>query len=78
MQKNSNEFSMQDALRLAQSEVGQQLYAMLKSQNAEVVSKAMEQAASGDYTQVKETLSTLLSSPQIRSMLEKMGRNDHE
>ena len=29
MQKNSDNFSMQDALRLAKSDAGQQLFAML-------------------------------------------------
>ena len=78
MQKNPENFSMQDALRLAQSEAGQQLFAMLKAQNNDAVSQAMEQAASGDYAQVKQTLTALLSSPQIKSMLEQMGRQQNE
>lgn len=78
MQKNSDNFSMQDAMRLAQSEAGQQLFALLKSQNSDAVNQAMEQAASGDYSQVKKTLSSLLSSPQVRAMLEQMGRQEHE
>ena len=62
MQKNSDNFSMQDALRLAQSEKGQQLFAMLKAQNGDAMNKAMEQAATGNYDQVKDTLSALLAS----------------
>lgn len=77
MQKNSDNFSMQDALRLAQSEEGQQLFTLLRTQNGEAVSKAMEQAATGDYTQAKQTLSALLSSPQVRAMLEQMGRQNN-
>jgi hypothetical protein len=78
MQKNSDNFSMQDALRLAQSEKGQQLFAMLKAQNGDAMNKAMEQAATGNYDQVKDTLSALLSSPQLRAMLEQLGGQSHE
>lgn len=78
MQKNSDNFSIQDAMRLAQSETGQRLFAMLKEQNGGAVDHAMAQAAAGDYDQVKQTLSTLLSSPQIRAMLEQLGRQNNE
>ena len=78
MQKNSNNFSIEDAMRLAQSDAGQQLFAMLKAQNSDAVGNAMEQAASGNYDQVKQTLSTLLSSPQIKAMLEQLGRQNNE
>ena len=78
MQKNSDNFSIQDAMRLAQSEAGQQLFAMLRAQNGSAVDQAMAQAAAGDYSQVKQTLSSLLSSPQVRSMLEQLGRNQNE
>lgn len=74
MQKNSDSFSMQDAMRLAQSDTGQQLIALLRAQNRDTVNQAMAQAASGNYTQAKETLSALLSSPQIKALVEQMGR----
>lgn len=77
MQKNSDNFSMQDALRLAQSEAGQQLFALLRAQNGEAVTQAMNQAAVGDYAQAKQTLSALLASPQVRAMLEQMGRQNN-
>ena len=78
MQKKSDDFSMQEALRLARSETGQQLYAMLQSQNSDAVTKAMSEAASGDYSAAKQTLSSLLSAPQVRAMLEQLGRQSHE
>ena len=73
MQKNSDNFSIQDAMRLAQSEAGQQLIAMLKTQNGNAVDQAMEQAAAGDFGQARQTLTALLSSPQIRALLEQLG-----
>ena len=77
MQKNSDNFSMQEAIRLAQSEAGQQLLAMLRAQNGDVLNKAMDQAAAGDYSQARQTLSALLASPQVRAMLEQMGRQNN-
>lgn len=78
MQKNSDNLSMQEALRLAKSEAGQQLFAALRSKNSQAMDQAMEQAAAGDYSQVKETLSALLSSTEIKAMMEQMGRQHHE
>lgn len=78
MQKNSDNLSIQEALRLAKSDVGQQLFAALRKQNGTAIDAAMEQAAAGDYTQVKDTLSSLLASPEVKAMLEQMGRQSHE
>ena len=78
MQKYPDNLSMQDALRLAKSEAGQQLFAALRAQNGAAVDNAMEQAAAGDYSQIKDTLSSLMASPQIKAMLEQMGRQTNE
>lgn len=78
MGTKSSDFSMQDAMRLAQSQAGQELFQKLRSQNGAAVNQAMEQAASGDYEQVKQTLSKLMSSPEIMAMLEQLGRQSHE
>ena len=78
MQKYPDTLSMQDALRLAKCEAGQQLFAALRAQNGAAVDKAMEQAAAGDYSQIKDTLSSLMASPQIKAMLEQMGRQTNE
>ena len=78
MQKNSDNLSMQEALRLAKSETGQQLFAALRNQNSAAMDQAMAQAAAGNYGQVKDTLSSLLSSPEIKSLLEQIGRQNNE
>lgn len=79
MHKNSDNFSIQDAMRLAKSDTGQQHgKQLLKEQNGGAVDQAMEQAAAGDFDQVKQTLSELLSSPQLRAMLEQIGRQNNE
>ena len=77
MQKNSDNFSMQDALRMAQSDAGQQLFALLKAQNGDTLNRAMDQAAAGDYTQARQTLSDILASPQVQAMLKQMRRQNN-
>ena len=74
MQKNSQDFSMQEALRLAKSPAGQQLLAMLQQADAGKIQQVMDQAAAGDYNQAKDTISALLSSPEAKALLEQLGR----
>ena len=73
MQKNSDDFSMQEAMRLAQSDAGQQLLKLLQQQNGTQLQQAMDQAAQGDYDQVKKTMASLLASPEVKALLNKMG-----
>ena len=78
MQKNSDNLSMEEALRLAKSEAGQQLFDALRQRNGNAMGRAMAQAAAGDYSQIKDTLSSLLASPEIKAMLEQLGGQNHE
>lgn len=77
MQKNSDNFSLQEAMQLARSETGQQLLALLQSQNGDALRQAMNQAATGDYDQVKQTMSALLDNPKARALLEELRRQQH-
>lgn len=72
MQKKSEDFSMQDALRLANSDAGQQLLALLKRTDNDALQQAMDQAASGGYSQAAKTLSQAFSSPEIRALMQKL------
>lgn len=74
MQKKSGDFSMQEAMRLAQSPAGQQLLEALRQTDAGALNKAAAQAGSGDMEQAKQTLSALLSSPEVKALLEQLGR----
>lgn len=69
MQKNSQNFSMQEALRLASSDAGQRLLAALKQSNDPGVQQAMQHAAAGEYQKIKENLSSILASPEVRKLL---------
>ena len=73
MEKKSQDFSMEDIARLAQSPAARQLYDTLQSQDGDAVRRATDQAAAGDYAAAQRTLSALLSSPEIRALMRQLG-----
>ena len=73
MQKKSGSFSMEDAKTFAQSSAGQQLIALLQNADSAKIQQAMEQARSGDFSKAKDTLSPLLSSPEIQKLMQQFG-----
>lgn len=72
MAQNNHQFSMEDAKRLAQTEAGQKLLSLLQTQNAPQLQTAMQQASAGDYNQLKQTLSSLMASPEARALLKQL------
>ena len=72
MQKNSQNFSMQEALRLANSKAGQQLLALLKENHDPGVRHAIQQASKGDYTNIRDNLASLMRSPQVQQLLKEL------
>lgn len=73
MQKKSEDFSIQEAMRFAKSPAGQQLLAMLQQSDTGELQKAMDQAVAGDYGQAKQTVSSLLTDPEIQKLLQQLG-----
>ena len=73
MQKNSHNFSMQDAMRLANTDAGQRLLAILKQSDGDTLQQAMDQAATGNYEKMQNTLSTLLASQEVQALLKELG-----
>ena len=69
MNKNSGNFSMEDAMRLASTRQGQQLLDMARQAGGEKLQKA---AASGDMEAVKAALGPLLASQQFRALMEEL------
>ncbi len=72
MQKNSRQFSMQDALRLANSDAGQRLLAILKQSDGQQLGKAMDSATAGDYSGAAKALSSLLEREDVRTLLKQL------
>ena len=76
MQKNSQDFSIQEAKRLAQTPEGQRLMAIVQQKDDGKLQKAMEEASAGNYKEAGAILSALLSSPEAQQLIRKM-RPDH-
>ena len=72
MQKNSQDFSMQEALRLANSPAGQQLLAILKQSDGQQLEKVRDAAATGDYSSAMQALSTLMQREDVRQLLKQL------
>lgn len=73
----SQEFSMQQAMKLAASEQGKQLYKQLQEEHGALLESAMLQARSGNYDQIKKTLSMLLNSPEGKIILDQLRRQEN-
>ena len=72
MQKNSQDFSMEEALRMAKSPAGQQLLSMLQSTDSGQLQQVIEQASAGNYSQASNILQALLSSPDAKKLLQQL------
>lgn len=73
MENSFKNFSMQDAMKLANSEKGKQLLNQIQKSNPKELDQAMAQAAQGDYSQLSQTLKPLLASAQIQELLKQLG-----
>jgi hypothetical protein len=71
--KFSQDFSMEQAKKLAESPVGQQLLSVLRAQNGDALQKAMDQATAGDFGSVKATMAEFLRNPQVQALLRQLG-----
>lgn len=71
---DEQEKAMQEALRLAKSPAGQQLLAMLQKSGGPQLQRAIDKAAAGDFEQAKQTISSLMETPEAKKLLEQLGR----
>ena len=73
MQKKSQDFSMEEVLRLAKSPAGQQLLAMLQQADTEQVQQVARQAAAGNYAQASQALQALLATEEAQKLVKQLG-----
>ena len=73
MEKNGKNFSLQDAMRMANTETGKQLLSQIQKSNPKELEQAMSQAANGDYSNLSQTLKPLLASEEVRKLLKQLG-----
>ena len=76
MHSNRDSFSMEDAMRLANSPAGQQLIALLKSAGGSSVEQARQAAQKGDYETAKANLSRILQSEDVQRLLKEMEKGN--
>jgi len=74
MQKKSEDFSMEEAMRLAQSPAGQELIAMLRRTDSGQLQQIVNTAQSGNVSQAGQMLQKMLSSPEGQKLLRELGR----
>lgn len=72
-QSNPQNFSMEQAMKLANSPAGKQLIAMLQQRGGDDFQKAMANAASGNFEMAKDSLSSVLQDPKITALLKELG-----
>ena len=73
MEKKSQDFSIQEAQRLAKTPEGQKLMRLLQEKDSAKLEKAMADASAGNFKDAGKTLSSLLSSPEIRQLIRQLG-----
>lgn len=74
MDKKSDNFSMQEARQIAQSPAGQQLMELLRNTDPQALNRASAQAGTGDFSGALASLSALLSSDEVKKLLNQLGR----
>lgn len=75
MQNKPENFSIEDAMRLANSPAGKQLIAALRSAGGNDLEQARKAAEKGDYDGARTNLTEVLKSPQIQALLREMEKN---
>ena len=73
MEENSNNFSMQDMMRLAGTPAGQQLLNHLQKKNAKQLQMAIAHAVSGNMDQAKAILTELIGDPESQKLIRQLG-----
>ena len=73
MEKKSQDFSIKEAQRLAQTPEGQKLMAMLQQRDSGQLQQAMAQASAGNYKEAGTILQSLLSSPEAQQLMQQLG-----
>lgn len=74
MEKKSQDFSMKEAMRLANSPAGKQLAALLQQADQQVLDNAIRQAQQGNYESAAQQLRDLMTSPQAQALLRELEK----
>ncbi len=70
---DSGEFSIQDAMRFAQSDAGKELFALLQQTQSDALNKAMAEASKGDMNRTMQAMQDVMKDPKVKGLLKQMG-----
>ena len=77
MQKKSEDFSVQEAMRLAKTPAGQQLLAILKQEKGDKLQAIIRLAQEGNMQAAGNALQGVLSSSNAQNLIKEMEENKH-
>ena len=66
--------TIQKAMELAGTPDGKQLIQKLQKTGGATLEEAMKKAAGGDFSQAKQVLSQLMNDPEVRKLLDSLGK----
>lgn len=72
MQKKSEDFSVQEAMRLAKTPAGQQLIALLQQEKGDKLQDIIRLAQAGNMQAAGNALQNVLSSPTAQALMQEM------
>lgn len=73
MKQKSQDFSINEVKRLANTPEGQQLMRLLQQRDTGQLQKAMAAANAGNYKAAGDILGSLLSSPEAQQLIQQLG-----
>lgn len=73
MEKKSQDFSIKEAQRLANTQEGKRLMQLLQQKDNGQLEKAMAQANAGNYKEAGNLLQSLLASPEAQKLIRQLG-----
>lgn len=77
MEKKIGEFDKQQAMRLAESDIGKQLIAMLQNDHADQMEAVRDSIRSGDIRQAKKALEAFMSDEKTKALLRQLQEEQH-
>ena len=69
------DISPEQIQKLAESDAGKQLFALLQQTHGDQLKQAMDKAAAGDYTMAKKAMASMMNSPQAMALLKQLRSN---
>lgn len=66
-------FSIDDAKKIASTPAGKQLISLIKQADKQGLQSALEDAKSGNYETIRQKLEPLLASQEVQQLLRQLG-----